>query len=112
MGGMELDDLVGAVEYHIRRILERSVRGEASRAASCEPTEERSPSPQYYSPSSSLSPSPTLRQNAEEQLNLCIFLRLCRSRCGSSSAVLELTLDHAAECSEASGCHCWPSPEE
>merc|ERR1712183_1165923 len=67
--GMELEALVGGVEYHIRRILERSIRGEASRAASCEPSEERSPSPQYCSPSSSLSPSPILRQTAEDQLN-------------------------------------------
>merc|ERR1712217_721063 len=115
--GMELDDLVGGVEHHVRRILERSVRGEASRAASCEPTDERSPSPQYYAPSPSFSPAASLcqspcLQNVDEQLNLCIFLRLCRSRCGSSSAVLELILDHGADCNVASGCRCWPTPED
>jgi len=112
--GIELAVLAHSMEQHVRRVLERSLRGEPSRAASCEPVDERciSPSPAQRSPPRSLCPSPCLRLNMEEQLSLAVALRLCRSRCGSSSAVLELTLDHSAECNEVCGCRCWPAPED
>jgi len=38
--------------------------------------------------------------------------RLCRSRCGTSSAVLELMLEHGPDCSEVLGCLCSPAPTE
>merc|ERR1711920_92923 len=65
--GIELDALVGGVEYHMRRILERSVRGEPSRAASCEPMDDRgfSPSPPHGSPPCSVCPSPSPWTNTE-----------------------------------------------
>lgn len=115
--GIELSSLMHNVEHQVYRILERSLRG-PSRAASCEPQDRfrgspcMSPPPQFPgSPSTSLCPSPSPRGVAEE-LNIRILLRLCHSRCGSSSAVLELTLDHSLECNEACGCRCWPTPQD
>jgi len=112
--GIELSSLQHSVEHHIFRILERSLRG-PSRAASCEPQESfraspsASPTP-FFSGSPCPSPSPT--RGMMEDLSLSVSIRLCTTRCGSSSAVLELVLDHSAECSEACGCRCWPSPEQ
>jgi len=112
--GIELEGLAAHVAQHVRRILERGLRDEGpSRATSCEPPlvdGERGVSPPQLS-YGGRSPSPRVL-GAEEQLNLRIRLRLCQSRCGSSSAVLELTLDHHAGCSEARGCRCSPPPEE
>jgi CRP-like cAMP-binding protein len=109
--GIDLSSLIDSVEYHILRILERSLRG-PSRATSCEPTP-RSPSPSPTPPTMTWQscPSPSPRGTVED-LTLRVVLRLCQSRCGSSSAVLELLLDHSADCSEACGCRCWPSPED
>jgi len=119
--GVDLRDLAKGVNHHIRQILERSLCGEPSRSASCEPIDERglSPSPvqllqQVRCPTfNSLCASPSLQRGYEELLTLNLSLRLCWSRCGSSSAVLQLTLDHSTECLEAhGGCCCRPSPEE
>lgn len=106
--GLELSSLADIVEHYIIRLLERSIRaGEhsPSRGASCDlpscdPSPRASPCP---------SPFPT---GLTEELNLRVSVRLCHSRCGSSSAVLELLLDHGPECNEACGCRCWPTPED
>lgn len=103
--GIELSSLVHSVEYHIHRILERSLRA-PSREESFQNSPRASPSPPP-----SLCPSPTPRGTTED-LNLRVLLRLCQTRCGSSSAVLELRLDHSPECSEASGCQCLCAPED
>lgn len=115
--GIELSSLASSVEHQVIRILERSMRG-SSRAASCEPLECfrsspcMSPPPMFSgSPQTSLCRSPSPKGVGEE-LNVCVSLRLCQSRCGPSSAFLELILDHCQECSEASGCRCWPTPRD
>lgn len=108
--GIELASLVHSVEHQLVRILERSLRG-PSRATSCEPPEPFGQNSPRASPAPSLCPSPSPR-NVADDLSLRIFLRLCQSRCGSSSAVLELILDHSLECSEGGGCCCWPTPDD
>lgn len=113
--GIPLVDLESGVERHVWKILERGLRGEPSRAASCEPGVERciSPCPAGCSTPRSLGHTDGLQQqSSEDPLTLQVSLRLCWSRCGSSSAVLELTLDHSAECFEAYGCRCRPSPAD
>jgi len=110
--GIQLADLESGVERHVRKILERGLRGEPSRAASCEPGVERclSPTPAGRSASRSSGLTDGLQSSAEERSTLQVSVRLCRSRCGSSSAVLELVLDHGDECLRAGGgCRCRPS---
>lgn len=41
-----------------------------------------------------------------------IQVRLCRNRCGPSTAVLELILDHGVECHDEEGCRCRPPPDD
>lgn len=117
--GIDLSSLEHHIEYHVFRILERSLRG-PSRATSCEPQDSfrsspcPSPTPtqqQISSSPGSSCPSPSPRGLAEE-LNLGVHLRLCQSRCGSSSAVLELIFDHCRDCNEVCGCVCYPTPDE
>jgi len=129
--GIELSSLEHSVKHHVLRILERSLRG-PSRATSCEPQDTfrtdsirespcpspppLPPPPQQFlerasSPQSSLCPSPILR-GCMEELNLGVSVRTCQSRCGSSSAVLELVIDHSQDCSKAAGCVCFPTPED
>lgn len=114
--GIELSSLEQTIEYHVFRILERTLRG-SSRATSCEPQDSfvgspsPSPTPTITGLSQSSCPSPSPRGLAEE-LNIGVHLRLCQSRCGSSSAVLELVLDHCKDCSEVCGCVCYPTPDE
>lgn len=107
--GIELESLEGSVGYHIRKILDRSF-GSCSRAASCE-LEDATPRGSSPTPPHSACPSPSPRLRQEE-LILRIGVRLCQSRCGSSTAVMELTLDHHPECCEASGCPCKPAPAD
>jgi len=124
--GIELESVEGRLQHHIRRLLERSLRG-PSRAASCEPVAEGSPEARKGpspSPPRSLCPSPSPTPGARrrgnstseaqdgmlEEMNLVVRARICHRRCGSSSAVLELHLEHCKECSEAQGCFCRPSP--
>jgi len=108
--GIDLASLEQCVEQHVCRILERGLHA-PSRAASCEPQESTSPTPlpRCFSPTTSLCASPTPRS---EEVTVCIRARLCQTRCGSSSAVLALSLDHGPDCNEVSGCCCWPSPED
>merc|ERR1711879_1035225 len=101
------------------RLLERGMRPSSlgpSRAASCEPRpelsvlEEASPEPStsQFSPPRSLCPSPlfgsllnSVEDGQHEDVGLAglvVKVRLCHSRCGSSSAVLELLLEHGAGC--------------
>lgn len=124
--GIELESLVSGVEQHVRKVIERWVRGESSRAPSCEPGASRpasscepirehrclSPMPGYGSAHRGQSPS--VQTMNDEPLSLCVAVRLRRSRCGTSSAVLELLLGHGVECrrSRAGECHCRPSPED
>jgi len=113
--GMELDTLAAAVEYHVRRLLERdlSEQDQSRMVASCESSECTSLSPPRCSPMPSLCPSPILQLHMEDPIvSLSVTLRLCRTRCGSSSAVLELSLDHFEDCSPDNGCCCRPSPAE
>jgi len=67
------------------------------------------PSP-CASPSPCPSPAWAAASVAEEELRLHIDVRLLKSRCGSSSAVLALTLDHTSACHQGGGCCCWPAP--
>lgn len=137
--GVELDGLAEQVEHHVRRALTRSLRAERSRAGSCEPPGEEScscspvPSPESPEPLQARpSPSPppggssgrgggspsaclTPRNTEDLILRLDVSVRLCWSRCGSSSAVLELILDHHADCREGppgAACCCRPRPME
>lgn len=102
--GIELELLTDAVLKHFRRVLLRfCVQGPSAG------DEEPSPGSQVQARASrSCCPSPP--PMPENELALSVALRLCRSRCGSSSAVLELSLGHSSDCS-ASGCRCFPTPE-
>lgn len=100
--GIELESLEASVGHHIRKILDRSF-GSPSRATSCEPEEGTPPN------SACPSPSPRLR---DEELSVRIGVRLCQSRCGSSTAVMELTLDHRPEFCVPIGSSCKPAPAE
>lgn len=139
--GIELESLAGLAERHIRRILERALNGGtcSSRGASCEPppsgvTEvttpggrpnsrcqqghaarpsfSPSPCPSPTYPCTALCPSPSPRAAAEEMRQPLVRVRLCASRCGSSSAVLELSLAHVPGCGGGASCCCSPSPAE
>eukprot|EP00929_Paragymnodinium_shiwhaense_P085039 TRINITY_DN4550_c0_g1_i1.p1 TRINITY_DN4550_c0_g1~~TRINITY_DN4550_c0_g1_i1.p1 ORF type:complete len:667 (-),score=146.34 TRINITY_DN4550_c0_g1_i1:145-2145(-) len=125
--GIDLELLEDRLTHHIRRALERNLRHEAAAVASAA----ASPSPRSrsgshdasggaflreVSPAAARSPlfSPPCSARASptpfEELNLSVQIRLCHSRCGSSSAVLSLQLDHSPECSEQFGCVCKPTP--
>ena len=74
------------------------------------------------SPRNSCSPSPCPSPawlgvpEEQEELLLEISVRLCASRCGTSTAVLELNLGHCARCvgsaGRGAGCCCWPTPRD
>jgi len=124
--GIELESLTSGIERHVRKVIERSVRGDSSRApscelgssrraASCEPIiEHRCSSPMPGHHSVHRGQSPCFRTMNDEPLNLCIAVRLRQRRCGTSSAVLELSFGHGIECRRGRGgaCHCHPSPED
>lgn len=124
--GIELESLVSGIEQHVRKVIERSVRGESSRAPSCEPgasrpasscepiREHRCLSPMPGHCSAHRGQSPSFQTMNDEPLSLCVTVRLRLSRCGTSSAVLELLLGHGVECrrSRAGECYCRPSPED
>jgi len=124
--GIELESLASGVEHHVRKVIERCLRGESSRApscelgssrraSSCEPImEHRCLSPLLGHCSVQRGQSPCFQTMNDEPLSLCITARLRRSRCGTSSAVLELSLGHGIECrrSRARECRCRPSPED
>eukprot|EP00928_Gymnodinium_smaydae_P004351 TRINITY_DN11491_c0_g1_i1.p1 TRINITY_DN11491_c0_g1~~TRINITY_DN11491_c0_g1_i1.p1 ORF type:complete len:881 (-),score=81.32 TRINITY_DN11491_c0_g1_i1:228-2870(-) len=112
-GQIELLELASIVEHHLRSLLQRSQSPapnlESQTFASTSQTLPSVCESRKSPPSSpSRSPSPMLRE--EGRVNMQLHLR--RARCGPSSAVLELVLDHGPDCSDANGCRCQPSPYE
>lgn len=105
--GIELGALGELLQRHVRRVLARGLGG-SCRAASCELSVESCTEPcrPASCPSPTGPPCPSERQPRAK-----IDLRLCRTRCGSSCAVLQLTLGHVDACSPSSGCQCQPPPQ-
>lgn len=112
--GIELEALCELLGRHFRRVLARSF-GASSRAASSEGVEGDGVCTEPSRPASCPSPSPdgypVLSGMCEQQPRCSIELRLCRSRCGSSCAVIELKLGHPDWCRTCAGCQCSPPPE-
>jgi len=114
----------GAVWAGSQEFPSHDARGSsASPSPGCSVSPRWSPTPQRSTGSSSAvggtgSPPRCATPCGLEDLRLSISLRLCRTRCGSSSAVLELTLGHCGACREAfraggdAECLCWPRPED
>lgn len=124
--GINLDELASAMLRQVKRILGHCSTGDgrvntitsqselsqtALEEASPQGNVSKTPRRRFASPPRSLCPSPTLWDQEESEPGFEVQLRLLTSRCGSSSAVAELTLDHLAGC-QARGCICQPSLEE
>lgn len=141
--GIEMGTLELAIEQHVRRILGAQARahsidppgsddGSQTEAtnlswtpAFCSPPRSLCSSPdpgrgRTPDPSRGRAPDPSRGRALSEDggVTVGIFVRLCRSRCGSSSAILELVLDHCSECAAAAAgvrgelwqCSCRPTP--
>lgn len=129
--GIDMSTLEQCIEVHVRRILAVHVRSLSVELPAVEDGSETQSTHSLCSPSlpsRSLSSSPVPGRghaSSPEDVTVGISVRLCWRRCGSSSAVLELVLDHgsdclsgaglvagAATCSELHGCCCRPPPPD